>query len=345
MAYIDLRSDTVTKPTDEMREAMARAEVGDDVYLEDPTVNRLQEMAAAMLGKEAALFVPTGTMGNQICVHLHTRPGHEVISEARSHIYNYEMSAMAVLSGTLARPVRGEDGILDWPSIEAAIRPRSSYYVAQTALVTLENTHNMAGGAVTSLDRIEEICKHAHAAGLPVHLDGARIFNAAVALKRDVAELARPFESVMFCLSKGLCAPVGSLIVGDREFIDRALPVRKMFGGGMRQVGVLAAAGIVALEKMTARLADDHANAQLLARGVAEIPGVKIDPEKAQTNIVIFDIGDTGMNTTELTARLKAREVLANGISPREMRMVTHHDVSRADCETALSAIRDAMAM
>jgi len=345
MAYIDLRSDTVTKPTDEMREAMARAEVGDDVYLEDPTVNCLQEMAAAMLGKEAALFVPTGTMGNQICVHLHTRPGQEVIAEELSHMFNYEMAAMAVLSGTLARPVRGEDGILDWPSIAVAIRPRSPYYITQTGLVTLENTHNFAGGAVTPLDRIEEICEHAHAAGLPVHLDGARIFNAAAALKRDVAELARPVDTVMFCLSKGLCAPVGSLIVGERAFIDRALPVRKMFGGGMRQVGVLAAAGIVALEKMTARLADDHANAQLLARGVAEIPGVKIDPEKAQTNIVIFDIGDTGMNTTELAARLKAREVLANGISPREIRMVTHHDVSRADCETALSAIRDAMAM
>src|ERR1043166_3514425 len=190
MTFIDLRSDTVTKPTPEMREAMARADVGDDVFLEDPTVNRLQEMAAAMLGKEAALFVPTGTMGNQICVHLHTRPGHEVISEERSHIYNYEMSAMAVLSGTLGRPVRGEDGILDWPSIEAAIRPRSSYYVAQTGLVALENTHNMAGGAVTPLARIEEICEHAHAAGLPVHLDGARLFNAAAALKRDVAELA-----------------------------------------------------------------------------------------------------------------------------------------------------------
>lgn len=341
MATIDLRSDTVTKPTEEMRAAMARAEVGDDVYLEDPTVNRLQEMAAAMLGKEAALFVPSGTMGNQICVHLHTTPGHEVISEERSHIYNYEMAAMAVLSGTLARPVRGEDGILDWPSIAAAIRPRSSYYVAQTQLVTLENSHNMAGGAVTPLDRSEEICEHAHAAGLPVHLDGARIFNAAAALKCDVADLARPFDSVMFCLSKGLCAPVGSLIVGERAFIDRALPVRKMFGGGMRQVGVLAAAGIVALEKMIARLAEDHTNAQLLARGVAEIPGVKIDPEKAQTNIVIFDISDTGMNTTELAAALKAREVLANGISPCEMRMVTHHDLSRADCETAVEVVRD----
>src|SRR5215216_6232445 len=195
MDYIDLRSDTVTKPTEEMREAMARAEVGDDVYLEDPTVNRLQERAAEMLGKEAALFVPSGTMGNQICVRLHTQPGHEVITEERSHIFNYEMAAMAALSGTIARPVRGEDGILDWPSIEAAIRPRSAYYVAQTGLVTLENTHNMAGGAITPVERMEEISERAHEAGLPVHLDGARIFNAAIALRRDVAELARPFDS------------------------------------------------------------------------------------------------------------------------------------------------------
>ncbi|HEX8186205.1 MAG TPA: GntG family PLP-dependent aldolase [Blastocatellia bacterium] len=344
MSYIDLRSDTVTRPTEEMREAMARAEVGDDVYLEDPTVNLLQERAAEMLGKEAALFVPSGTMGNQICVRLHTEPGHEVITEERGHIFNYEMAAMAALSGTLARPVRGEDGILDWPSIEAAIRPRSAYYVAQTGLVTLENTHNMAGGAITPVERMEEICERAHEAGLPVHLDGARIFNAAIALRRDAADLARPFDSVMFCLSKGLGAPVGSLIAGSRKFIDRAIAVRKMFGGGMRQVGVLAAAGLVALEKMVARLEEDHANARLLARGVAQIPGVKIDPERVQTNIVIFDIAGTGTTTTELSAKLKQRGVLANGINPQEMRMVTHKDVSRADAESALGAIREAIA-
>jgi threonine aldolase len=340
MAYIDLRSDTVTKPTEEMREAMARAEVGDDVYLEDPTVNHLQEMAAAMLGKEAALFVPSGTMGNQICIRLHTQPGHEVITEERSHIFNAEMAAMAAISGLLARPVRGEDGILDWPAIEAAIRPRSVYYLAKTGLVTLENSHNFAGGNIMPLDRMEDICERTHANDLPVHLDGARIFNAAVAMKRDVAELARPFDSVMFCLSKGLCAPVGSLIAGSRAFIDRAIAARKMFGGGMRQVGVLAAAGIVALEKMTARLEDDHANAQLLARGIAGIPGVKIDPEKAQTNIVIFDITGTGISIAEFPEKLKERGVLAISISSHEMRVVTHHDVSREDCETALEAIK-----
>src|SRR5215213_10183600 len=298
MDYIDLRSDTVTKPTPEMRQAMARAEVGDDVYLEDPTVNRLQERAAELLGKEAALFVPSGTMGNQICIHLHTRPGQEVITEERSHIFNYEMGAMAVVSGTLPRPVRGENGILDWPSVEAAIRPRSTYYVAQTGLLTLENSHNMAGGAVMPLERMEEICEGARGAGLPVHLDGARVFNAALALKRDVSELARPVDSVMFCLSKGLGAPVGSIIAGTRAFIDRALAVRKMFGGSMRQVGVLAAPGLIAIEKMAARLEEDHANAQLLARGLAQIPGVTIDPEKVQTNIVIFDISKNGINTS-----------------------------------------------
>ena len=343
MEYIDLRSDTVTKPTPEMREAMARAEVGDDVYLEDPTVNRLQELAAEMLGKEAALFVASGTMGNQVCVKLHTQPGQEVITEERSHIFNYEMSAMAVVSGTLARPVRGEEGILDWPSIESSIRPRAAYYVAQTGLVALENSHNMAGGACMPLERMEEICERAHEAGLPVHLDGARIFNAAVALRRDAAELARPFDSVMFCLSKGLGAPIGSMILGRREFIDRALSVRRMLGGSMRQVGVIAAAGLIALEKMTARLEEDHANAQLIARGLAEIPGVKIDPERVQTNIVIFDITGTGKDTTTLSASLKERGVLANGINPREMRLVTHKDVGRSDCESALGSIKEVL--
>lgn len=341
--FIDLRSDTVTKPTDEMREAMMRAEVGDDVYLEDPTVNHLQELAAAMLGKEAALFVPSGTMGNQVCIRLHTEPGQEVITEERSHIFNYEMAAMAVVSGTLARPVRGEDGIPDWASMAAAIRPRSAYYVAQTGLVTLENSHNMAGGAVMPLVRIEEICDGAHAQGLPVHLDGARIFNAAVALGCEAKEIARSVDSVMFCLSKGLGAPIGSLIAGRREFIDRALAVRRMFGGSMRQVGVIAAAGIIALEKMIKRLAEDHENAQLLARGLAEIPGVQIDPEKVPTNILVFDVAETGVNTTDLSAKLKEQGVLANGISPREMRMVTHKDVGRDDCETALQVLKEVL--
>jgi threonine aldolase len=339
MNYIDLRSDTVTKPTEEMREAMLRAEVGDDVYLEDPTVNHLQELAADILGKEAALFVPSGTMGNQVCVKLHTQLGQEIIAEERSHIFNMEMAAMAAMSGVLVRPVTGEDGILNWGLIEAAIRPKN-YYVAQTGLITIENTHNFAGGAVMPVEHVEEICQQAHARGLPVHLDGARIFNAACALQRDVKELVRPVDSVMFCLSKGLAAPIGSVIAGTRDFIDRALAVRRLFGGSMRQVGVIAAAGIVAIEKMVKRLEEDHANAQYLARGLAEISGVQIDPETVQTNILVFDIARTGLNTTDFSARLKEQGVLANGISAREMRMVTHKDASRTDCEAALSIVK-----
>jgi len=339
--YIDLRSDTVTRPTDEMREAMARAEVGDDVYGEDPTARRLQELAAEMLGKQAALFVPSGSMGNQIAVRLHTQPGQEVIVEERSHMFNLEMAGMAVISGALAHPVTCPNGIMDWDSIEAAIRPNSSYF-AQTGMVAIENTQNLAGGTVMSFERMQDIAERAHRLGLPVHLDGARMFNAALVLKRDVAEIAGLFDSVMFCLSKGLCAPVGSMLVGSREFIDRGVPVRRMLGGGMRQVGVLAAAGLVALEKMTSRLEEDHANAQLLGKGLAEIEGVEIDPERVQTNIVVFDISGTGQTTAEFTAKLKERGVLASGISAREIRMVTHKDVSRADCETALGATREA---
>lgn len=345
MNFIDLRSDTVTKPIDEMREAMARAEVGDDVYLEDPTVNRLQEMAAEMLGKEAALFVPSGTMGNQVSIRIHTQPGQEIILEERSHIFNYEMGAMAVISGAMPRPVRGEDGLLDWPAIESALRPPSSYYVAQTGLVALENTHNLAGGSVMPIERIQEICDQAHAAGLPVHLDGARIFNAAIALRRSAAEIARPFDSVMFCLSKGLSAPVGSMIVGSRSFIDRALAVRRMFGGGMRQSGVIAAAGIIALEKMVNRLEEDHANAQFMAKKLAEIPGINIDPEKVQTNILAFDTSGTGIGVADFSARLKLRGVLANTIdNNRALRMVTHKDVSRFDIETAIEAVHSVIA-
>jgi threonine aldolase len=340
--YIDLRSDTVTKPTDEMRDAMARADVGDDVYGEDPTARRLQDLAAEKFGKEAALFVPSGTMGNQIAVRLQTQPGQEVILEERSHMFNLEVAGMAVISGAQARPIRSPHGMMDWESIEAAIRPRGSYNV-QTALVAIENTHNHGGGTVMSFELMKGITERAHERQLPVHLDGARIFNAAVVLKRDVAEIAAPFDSVMFCLSKGLGAPVGSMVVGSRDFIDRAIPVRRMLGGGMRQVGVLAAAGLVALEKMTGRLEEDHTNAQVLARGLAEIAGVKIDPERVQTNIVVFDISGTGQTAAELSTRLKQRSVLANGINAREMRMVTHKDVTRGDCETALGAIREAL--
>jgi threonine aldolase len=295
-----------------------------------------------MFGKEAALFVPSGTMGNQIAVRLHTRPGQEVIIEARSHMFNLEMAGMAVVSGTQAHPVRCPDGIMDWGSIETAIRPRTPYF-AQTGLVAVENTLNLAGGTVMPFECMQDISDRVHRLGLPVHLDGARVFNAAIVLKRDVAEIASLFDSVMFCLSKGLGAPVGSMLLGSREFIERAVPVRRMLGGGMRQVGVLAAAGLVALETMTARLEEDHANAQVLAKGIAGIQGVKIDPEKVQTNILVFDVAGTGKTAAEFSAKLKRSNVLANAIDARQMRMVTHKDVSRSDCEAALTAITEAM--
>jgi threonine aldolase len=341
METIDLRSDTVTKPTPAMRRAMAEAEVGDDVYLEDPTVNRLQDRAAEIFEKEAALFVPSGTMGNQICVKLHTRPGTEVVLEQRSHIFNYEMGAAAVVSGVTFRAVAGADGLLDWDSISGSIHHNTPYYVTPTSLVALENSHNMAGGSVMPLAVSREICERAHALSLPVHLDGARIFNAAIALNTTVAEIARPFDSVMFCLSKGLGAPVGSLIAGSKDFIREAVSVRKMLGGGMRQVGVLAAAGLIALEESPKILVEDHANAKRLAEGLAELRGVKVDPERVQTNIVIFDIAAAGMTTAQFSAELKSRGALANGINPREMRMVTHFDVNREQIERTLQAARE----
>jgi threonine aldolase len=325
-----------------MRRAMAEAEVGDDVYGEDPTVNRLQQRAAEIFEKEAAIFVPTGSMGNQIAVKLHTRPGSEVVIEERGHIYNYEMAAMAAVSGTLARPVRSNDGtgILNWNEIETAIHVGGAYYVAPTALVALENSHNLAGGTVYTSARTEEICERAHQLRLPVHLDGARIFNASAALGEPVAALARPADSVMFCLSKGLGAPVGSMLLGSRAFIDEARVWRKILGGGMRQAGVLAAAGLIALEESPKLLHVDHANARRLAEGLAEIDGIKINPEEVVTNIVLFDVSETGIAADEICARLKERNVLASGFGS-SIRMVTHYDVSGADIETTLREIRE----
>jgi threonine aldolase len=280
-------------------------------------------------------------MGNQICVKLHTRPGTEVVLEQRSHIFNYEMGAAAVVSGVTFRSVAGADGLLNWDLISGAIHHSAPYYVTPTSLVTLENSHNMNGGSVTPLGVSQEVCERAHALGLPVHLDGARIFNAAIALNTSVAEIARPFDSVMFCLSKGLGAPVGSMIVGRKDFIKEAISVRKMLGGGMRQVGVLAAAGLIALEESPKVLPEDHANAKRLAEGLAGMRGVTIDPERAQTNIVIFDIAETGMTTAQFAAELKSRGVLANGINPREMRMATHYDVSREAIERTLKIAKE----
>jgi threonine aldolase len=342
---IDLRSDTVTKPTPAMRRAMADAEVGDDVYGEDPTVNRLQERAAEIFEKEAAIFVPTGSMGNQIAVKLHTRPGQEVVIEERGHIYNFEMATMSAFSGVLARPVKSRDGsgILTWDEIDPAIHTQSAYYVAPTGLIALENSHNLAGGSVLTRERTEDICAHAHEKNLPVHLDGARIFNAAAALGETVAALSQPVDSVMFCLSKGLGAPVGSMLLGTRAFIDEARVVRKMLGGGMRQAGVLAAAGLIALEESPKVLPEDHANARLLAEGLAELRGIKIDPEKVVTNIVIFEVNGTGLTADGISAQLRERGVLASGFGS-SIRMVTHYDVSRANIESALSELRSVIA-
>ncbi len=282
-------------------------------------------------------------MGNQIAIACHTRPGDEVVCETRSHVFNYEMAAMAALSGVIPRPITGPDGgRLSWDGVRGAIR-RQTTHNAGTGLVSLENTHNLAGGTVLPLETVREICDGAHEMGLPVHLDGARIFNAAVALGRPVAAVAEPFDSVMFCLSKGLAAPVGSMLVGSAALVERAWIIRKMYGGGMRQVGVLAAAGLVALDRMVERLADDHANARLLAEGLAALPSVTIDPESVQTNIVIFDLDELAPSDDDLSAALATRGVLANPIAPRQMRMVTHCDVSRDDCVAAIEATHEAL--
>ncbi|HMD99633.1 MAG TPA: GntG family PLP-dependent aldolase [Terriglobia bacterium] len=337
---VDLRSDTVTRPTPAMRRAMAEAEVGDDVYHEDPTVNRLEERAAEIFGREAAVFVPSGTMGNQAAIKVHTQPGREVICEERAHILNFEMAMMSAFSGCLPRAIYADDGILTWDRIAPHVRVRSEHRTL-TGLIEIENTSNLAGGSVYPPEIADEICDRAHAAGLPVHLDGARIFNASVALGRPVVELTRKADSVMFCLSKGLGAPVGSMLVGSKTFIEEARHVRKMLGGGMRQAGVLAAAGLVALEETPPRLHIDHENAKFLACGLTEIPGIKIDPAKVVTNILIFDVSGTGLAAEEISRRMAARGVLANATSPASIRMVTHYDVDRAGCARALNVLRE----
>jgi threonine aldolase len=340
---VDLRSDTVTRPTPEMRRAMAEAEVGDDVYGEDPTVNRLERRAAEIFGKEAALFVPTGCMGNLIAIKTWTHHGDEVICDEKSHVNLYELASMSAVAGCMPRIARGVDGILSWKMIEAVIRPKI-YYDSQTALICLENTHNMAGGTLYATDTVDEICGHAHAAGLKVHLDGARIFNAAVALGESVGAMTKNLDSVMFCLSKGLGAPVGSMIVGSEAFIEKARIYRKMFGGGMRQAGVIAAAGLIALEKSPGRLHVNHENAQLLAKGIAAMPGLKIDTAKVRSNIVIFDCEGTRKNAVELCDLLREKEIWALDTAVYSVRFVTHCDVDRVGCVRALTALGEVVA-
>jgi len=277
-------------------------------------------------------------MGNQIAIKLHTHHGQEVICEERGHVFNYEMAMMAHFSGAVPRTVWAEDGILTWQHVQSKLKTKS-YHAAKTGLVTLENTHNMAGGTITPPDIFNEVCDQVHAEGLPVHLDGAGIFNASVALGIPVDQLTAKADTVMFCLSKGLGAPVGSLLVGSAELMDRGRIYRKALGGGMRQAGILAAAGLIALQQGPQKLKQDHANARLLAEGLAQIPGIKIDPSKVQTNILICDISGTGITSTELSRKLAQRNVLANGVSPQLIRFVTHRDVSREQCEQALDII------
>jgi threonine aldolase len=336
---IDLRSDTVTRPSAEMRAAMAAAEVGDDVYGEDPTVNLLERRAAEVFGREAALFVPTGTMGNQIAIRLLTQPGQEVIAESRAHILDWEMATTAVFSGCLVRAVEAERGILTWKHIEPAIFARGAFRAA-TGLIEIENTANLAGGGCTPVPVLEEIWAGAKERKLPTHLDGARIFNAAVALGVDVKGLTRDFDTVMFCLSKGLGAPVGSMLTGSAERMDQARLFRKALGGGMRQAGVLAAAGLMALEQGPRRLHQDHANARLLAEALAHMQGVEIDLDAVETNIVIFKLA-AGRSAKDLTERLKERGILMTAVGPSSVRLVTHLDVSRGDCVTAAEVLTE----
>ena len=340
---IDLRSDTVTKPSSAMRAAMAAAEVGDDVYGDDPTVNRLQERAAEIFEKEAALWFPTGCMANEIAVKVHTKAGQEIIIEEQGHIHEHELAAAAVISGVLVRTVHSNDGSghLTWEEIEPALRINRAYWVSTTGLICLENTHNFAGGTVMSAEHCADICSRAREIGLPVHMDGARIFNAAVASDTSVANLTRDCDSVMFTLSKGLGAPAGSMLLGTADLIKEARIWRKRLGGGMRQVGILAAAGLIALEKGPKRLQEDHENAHRLAEGLAEIGGVDIDLDSVQTNIVVFDISGTGITSPQLCGRLKEKNVLAVGIDDMTMRMVTHLDITAEDIESVLGSIRE----
>jgi threonine aldolase len=339
MNWIDLRSDTVTRPTPGMRRAMAEAEVGDDVFGEDPTVNRLQEMVAERLGTEAALFVPSGTMGNQICIHCQTQPGDEIICEAGAHFLHYEAGAMAALSGVQARLLVGNRGTITARQIEDAIRGET-YYFPRSRLIALENTHNLAGGTIFPLEEIQRIRRLAKERGLLMHLDGARLWNACVATGIAPAEYARHFDSVSVSFSKGLGAPIGSAVAGSKEFIAAARRVRKRLGGGMRQVGIIAAAAIYALENHQERLAEDHANARRLAEALHELGGIHIDLATVQTNIVVFDITNTKHAAITALEALKKAGVLVAPLSATQLRAVTHLDVDTAGLDRAIAAFR-----
>jgi threonine aldolase len=339
---VDLRSDTLTTPTPEMRAAMAAAVVGDDVWEEDPTVQRLEALAAGRFGKEAGLFVASGTMGNQVAVLAHTQPGQEVLAEARAHMLGLEVAGIARLALCQTRPLDTARGLPDPDQVRAAIRP-ANIHVPVTGLLALENTHNLHGGTAFTPEEVAAVAAAARERGIPVHLDGARLFNACVALGCEARAYGDAVDTVQFCLSKGLAAPVGSVLVGSREFVARARRMRKLLGGGMRQVGVLAAAGLVALETMVDRLADDHANARRLAGGLARLPRLRVDLARVQTNIVLLDVERPG-GAAELVAGCLARKVKMHAVGPTAIRCVTHKDVDADDIDRALDAVREIVA-
>lgn len=329
MAAIDFRSDTLTKPTDEMRKAMYKANVGDDVYKEDPTVNKLEQLAKEKVGKEDALFVPSGTMGNQLALLAHTDRGEEIILEEWSHIYRFEVGGLSFLSGLQAKPIKGINGIMEVKDIKKEIIKDEDIHHAQTSLICMENTHNMAGGVVTPIDKMEKIYNLANDNNIKVHLDGARIFNASTYLNTDVKNITKKTDSVMFCLSKGLSAPVGSILAGDKEFIKKARRYRKMLGGGMRQAGILAAAGIIALNNMVDRLKLDHENIKLLADNLTNIKS--IDVKKPQTNILMIDVSKSEYNSEEVIDKLKNEGILTSKITDNIIRFVTHRHITKED--------------
>ena len=334
---IDLRSDTVTKPTDEMRKAMARAEVGDDVYGEDPTVNRLQDMAATMLGKRFALFVPSGTMANQLAIRAQTQPGQEIIVESKSHVVRYEQGAAGALAGVQLHWVTSERGIMTVEQVEAAIRPNDAHSIT-TALICVENTHNAGGGTIYPLSTIEKIRALAVRHSIPMHLDGARLFNAVAATTLPPTVYAQHFETISLCLSKGLGAPVGSLLLSnDQRLMDRARRFRRMYGGAMRQAGILAAAGIYALERHVARLKTDHDHAKKLARLLQQIPVIQITPQHVETNIVIFDILDEHRSPAELVTAFKEQGLLINAVGGQSYRAVTHLQITDKQIDEAVA--------
>ena len=337
MRTIDLRSDTVTRPTPAMRRAVAEAEVGDDVYAEDPTVNRLQAALAERAGFEAGLLMPSGTMSNQVAIAVHTRRGEEVIVPEGAHVYEYELGSMAVISGALPRTVPAPLGVPEVKSVQAAIH--RSIHQAPTGLIVLENTHNKAGGTVVPLARVREIAQLAREEGLPLHLDGARGFNAVTALGTTLAELCTPFDSVSLCLSKGLAAPVGTVLLGPKAFIGEAHRYRKMLGGGMRQAGMVAAAGLVAVETMTERLGEDHARARQLAEGLAALPGITVDLGAVQTNMVYLTVAEA----VGFAERLETKGVRVGALGPQTVRLVTHYEITDDDVARTLTAAEEVL--